>query len=137
MSCGGVCDGEGYSITVFECRTCGQEIEPRTQPDYSAMNPGLVTCVINHYTLHVLLPQDEAWLPDSIKDATLALRVPQPVTSGPKETDAPPTRHVMKMPELFPTSDMTFEDGHLVRKLVGTAYLDPPPHRGDWSKLQP
>ncbi len=32
-SCGGVCDGEGYTVTEHFCRICGQQIEPGRLPD--------------------------------------------------------------------------------------------------------
>jgi hypothetical protein len=42
-SCGGVCGGEGYEITVHSCRICGEEIQPGTipGPHYETM-PGMV-----------------------------------------------------------------------------------------------
>lgn len=39
-SCGGVCDGEGYTIIKHACRICGQEIEPGRIPDPYSEIPG-------------------------------------------------------------------------------------------------
>ncbi len=33
-ACGGVCDGEGYSVTEHFCRICDQQIEPGRTPDH-------------------------------------------------------------------------------------------------------
>jgi hypothetical protein len=35
-SCGGVCEGEGYSVTRYTCRACGQEVRPVWVPDVAA-----------------------------------------------------------------------------------------------------
>lgn len=39
-SCGGVCEGEGYDVTVWHCSACGDEVEPGRVPDYAARNVG-------------------------------------------------------------------------------------------------
>lgn len=42
-SCGGVCGGEGYEITIHSCRICGEEIAPGMipGPHYGTM-PGMI-----------------------------------------------------------------------------------------------
>lgn len=40
-SCGGVCQGEGYTITKYTCRICGQQIEPNWIPDVEARTVGI------------------------------------------------------------------------------------------------
>lgn len=40
-SCGGVCGGEGYHITVYHCTGCGDEVEPEFVPDYEARSHGI------------------------------------------------------------------------------------------------
>lgn len=40
-SCGGVCEGEGYHITVYYCADCGDEVEPGFVPDYQARTTGI------------------------------------------------------------------------------------------------
>lgn len=39
-SCGGVCEGEGYTVLRWTCRICGQEVEPGYVPDYEAQTVG-------------------------------------------------------------------------------------------------
>ncbi|ETK36105.1 hypothetical protein [Microbispora sp. ATCC PTA-5024] len=39
-SCGGVCEGEGYTVLRHTCRICGQEVEPGYVPDYEARTVG-------------------------------------------------------------------------------------------------
>lgn len=40
-SCGGVCGGEGYDVSVWHCRVCGDQVEPGLQPDYVARTRGI------------------------------------------------------------------------------------------------
>lgn len=39
-SCGGECNGEGYTVPRYTCLICGEEIEPRYVPDMDARSPG-------------------------------------------------------------------------------------------------
>lgn len=38
-SCGGVCNGEGYTVDRYTCLLCGEEVEPRYVPDMAARSP--------------------------------------------------------------------------------------------------
>lgn len=40
-SCGGVCGGEGYDVTVWHCRVCGEEVRPGFVPDHQARGRGV------------------------------------------------------------------------------------------------
>lgn len=40
-SCGGVCGGEGYAVTVWHCRECDAVINPRWLPDELAREVGV------------------------------------------------------------------------------------------------
>lgn len=40
-ACGGACGGEGYTITVYHCAMCGDEVEPGLIPDYEARDVGI------------------------------------------------------------------------------------------------
>lgn len=40
-SCGGVCEGEGYTIDRYYCQICSQHVEPRFIPDYEARDIGV------------------------------------------------------------------------------------------------
>lgn len=40
-SCGGVCEGEGYTVLRWTCRICGQEVEPGYAPDEKARGMGV------------------------------------------------------------------------------------------------
>lgn len=40
-SCGGTCNGEGYTVTRWTCRICGQEVEPGYVPDEGARTMGV------------------------------------------------------------------------------------------------
>lgn len=40
-SCGGVCNGEGYTEHRYTCRICGEEIKPRWVPDWHARTVGV------------------------------------------------------------------------------------------------
>jgi hypothetical protein len=43
-SCGGVCQGEGYTVTHYDCAICGEEVEPGSIPGpYSVVVPGLAS----------------------------------------------------------------------------------------------
>jgi hypothetical protein len=39
-SCDDVCGGEGYTITRYRCKICGDEVEPGYVPDYQARESG-------------------------------------------------------------------------------------------------
>lgn len=41
-SCGGVCDGEGYTVFHYDCAVCGEEVQPGTIPGpHQTVIPGL------------------------------------------------------------------------------------------------
>jgi hypothetical protein len=53
-SCGGVCEGEGYHITVYTCSLCGDVVEPSWVPDHDAMTVGTPVVIAESQTLTVL-----------------------------------------------------------------------------------
>lgn len=43
-SCGGVCEGEGFTVTHYHCQVCDEEIEPGTIPGPHVLSmPGLAS----------------------------------------------------------------------------------------------
>jgi hypothetical protein len=62
-SCGGVCGGEGYTVTRYTCRACEQEIEPRWIPDMAARTTGVPVPLMKEWTLVLRGDHDLAELP--------------------------------------------------------------------------
>lgn len=50
-SCGGVCGGEGYDVSVWLCAHDGAELEPRYVDDWEARTSGIVVGVTRTYRL--------------------------------------------------------------------------------------
>lgn len=46
-------DCEGYAVTEWFCRECGDEVEPGFKHDYEAENPGIPISVTTEYALSV------------------------------------------------------------------------------------
>ena len=72
VECDGSCysvthgDCEGYDITVWLCRVCGDEVEPGFKPDYEAMDPGIPVYQTNSYTLEVEVAEAHDTIKDSV-----------------------------------------------------------------------
>lgn len=62
-SCGGVCGGEGYTATRYDCRACGAPVEPRWIPDMDARERGVPVPGLADWQLVVECdPADLLWL---------------------------------------------------------------------------
>ena len=55
-SCGGVCEGEGYTVTRFSCAICGEDIEPGRIPFHEETISGPESWNI---TVHTAVPYGE------------------------------------------------------------------------------
>lgn len=58
-SCGGVCEGEGYTVRVWVCRRCNSDVEPGYVDDWYARDVGVPLTVTREYTIDMPLPTDQ------------------------------------------------------------------------------
>lgn len=71
-SCGGVCEGDGYSVAAWYCAECGERVEPQVEPDYELRAVGFPVVVgCDRLELTVVVDTIERVLFHSESEATL------------------------------------------------------------------
>ncbi|MBP2704423.1 hypothetical protein JOL79_11420 [Microbispora sp. RL4-1S] len=73
-SCGDTCNGEGYTITRWTCRICGQQIEPAYIPDARARTMGVPIPLGTTAEVTVISTQPLATLGSRDREVSIRIR---------------------------------------------------------------